>query len=542
MRAFWLLVLVPLVMAGYLAVRLSSDGAELRGVEVQGLLDGRLADVRSRTSQALATIERQLDDKLAEAPTTPDELRAFGRTIPLARQVFRLDADGRLVFPTSGADASRAEREFLDRTASIWTGGAILAGNPTNPEPTSTPTRNKRSAPGVGDSLVDLAARQPHAWLSWYWAEGLHLLFWRRAPQGGVVGVEVERVGVLARVVGALPTTALEDGRMELVDSRAQTVHQWGPMLPADGVPATAPDASVALAPPLESWRLRYFISPAQREALSGGPGAGLFLGLGAVGLALLGLAIYVYREYTRRLRDAARRVGFVTRVSHELRTPLTNIRMYAELLEDDATAASDGEHDNADTDNDQARRARVIIAESERLGRLIDNVLAFARHQRGTLTTRAERVDLDDVVRAAVAKFEPVLDARSIAVNYELSGPPPVRAGADVIDQIVTNLLSNVEKYAASGGQVTVATRAVNGHVIVGVTDRGPGIPPADRDAIFEPFHRANDALTGASGTGIGLAIARELARTAGGELALTSTERGACFELTLPLAGDPS
>lgn len=528
MRAFWLLVLVPLAMAGYLAVRVSTEGAELRRHELQGLLDGRLADVRTRASQAFAQLERELAEQLAAAPAEPDALRALGRRAPLARQVFRLDGRGRLTFPTSGGDASGAEREFLERTASIWTGRAILHGGGQEREPSAP----RRGAPGLGDSLVDLAARQAHGWLAWYWAEGLHLLFWGRADDGGVIGVEVERVGVLARVVGALPTGALEDGRMELADSRGQTVHQWGPMLPADDAPAQAPDASVALEPPLDAWQLRYFISPEARAALSGRADTGLLLGLGAFGLALIGLGVYIYREYTRRLRDAANRVGFVTRVSHELRTPLTNIRMYAELLED----ALDG----AD-DDDQARRARVIVAESQRLGRLIENVLAFARHQRGVRAAAPGRVDVDAVVREAVAVFEPALGARGIEVKLELADPPPARASADAVDQIVANLLSNVEKYAAAGGEVVVATRAADGRVVVSVADRGPGVPARERDAIFEPFHRAGDSLTGASGTGIGLAIARELARAAGGELALAEAERGACFELTLPVAGDP-
>jgi len=331
LRAFWLLVLVPLAVAGYLAVRVSSEGRELRRHELQGLLDGRLADVKTRASQAFAALERQLAEQLAEAPARPDDLRALERRIPLARQVFRLDARGRLTFPASGGDASRGELEFLERTASIWTGRAILQGDGADREPPA----GRRGAPGIGDSLVDLAAQQPHGWLAWYWAEGLHLLFWRRAGDGGVIGAEVERVGVLARIVGALPTGALEDGRMELADSRGQTVHQWGPMLPAEGAPAAAPDAVAALERPLDAWQLRYFLSPPARAALSGGESTGLFLGLGAIGLALLGLAVYVYREYTRRLRDAARRVGFVTRVSHELRTPLTNIIGLIEAMQD---------------------------------------------------------------------------------------------------------------------------------------------------------------------------------------------------------------
>jgi signal transduction histidine kinase len=86
------------------------------------------------------------------------------------------------------------------------------------------------------------------------------------------------------------------------------------------------------------------------------------------------------------------------------------------------------------------------------------------------------------------------------------------------------------------------VATRAADDRVVVSVADRGPGVPPRERDAIFEPFHRAGDSLTAASGTGIGLAIARELARAAGGDLVLAEAERGARFELTLPTFTQPT
>ena len=522
MRAFWLIVLVTLATASYLAVRVSAEDAALQEHELQGLLDGRLDDLRTRTSQAVATLERELAEQLADAPATRDELRAF--RVPLARQVFRLDRDGVRLYPRDDADASAGEREFLVRTESIWSGRAILddpGDGDSDAAPRAAPRRHGRRQ---HDNLLAVSRRQSHGWLRWYWAEGLHLVFWRRAHDGGVAGAELERIAVLARIVGALPTTELADGRMELADSRGETVHQWGPMLGTTG----APDAVASLEPPLDSWQLRYYISPAQREALTRGVGAGLFLGVGALALALLGLAIYVHREYARRLRDAANRVGFVTRVSHELRTPLLNIGLYGELLEEHAE------------DDDQLRRARVIVAETQRLGRLIDNVLAFTRHQRGTLVAAADRIDIEAAVREAVAKFEPALEARSIAVHLDLALTPSVRAGVDAVDQIVANLLSNVEKYAAAGGEVSVSTRRVDRHVVVTVADRGPGVPSGERDRIFEPFHRANESLTGASGTGLGLSIARELARSAGGELALADSERGACFELFLPVAGD--
>ena len=112
MRAFWLLVLAPLAIAGYFAVRVSADGDELRSRELHNLLDGRLADVRTRASGATAAIERDLVERLAVAPTAADDLRALGRTIPLARQVFRGSRDGKLVFPVANADAIALPRFF----------------------------------------------------------------------------------------------------------------------------------------------------------------------------------------------------------------------------------------------------------------------------------------------------------------------------------------------------------------------------------------------------------------------------------------------
>ena len=512
MRAFWLLVLPPLAIAGYLAVRVTRDGEAMRRHELQALLDGRLADVRTRASRAVATIERQLGEQLGSSPTAVDELRALARHVPLASAIFRLDREGRLVFPVGNTNASADEREFLERTASIWTGRAILGGG------SAEGTTARKTALGRGDSVVDLAAQDDHGWLSWYWAEGLHLLYWRRAGDGGVIGVEVERIGMLARVVGALPTAELEDGRMELADSRGQTVHQWGPLRTGSRPPASPAleaiehpgaalpraDATLALESPLDSWQLRYFISPAQRHALLGGTETGTLLGIAAATLALLGLAVYLYREYTRRLREAAERVGFVTRVSHELRTPLANIRMYAELMDD-----------AIDDDPEQARRAHVIVSESQRLGRLIDNVLAFARRRHGAATAQV-RVDVDQAVRDTVAKFEPAFSSRAIYVRLDLDASAEACAGAGTVEQIVTNLMSNIEKYAP-GGEVTITSRVVDNRIVVDVADHGPGVPAGDRVRIFEPFHRSGDRLTSATGTGIGLAIARDLARAAG-------------------------
>jgi signal transduction histidine kinase len=218
--------------------------------------------------------------------------------------------------------------------------------------------------------------------------------------------------------------------------------------------------------------------------------------------------------------------MSFVNQVSHELKTPLTNIRMYAELLDDDLY----------DADERTRRHLGVIVEESQRLSRLIGNILTFARHQREKLTLRPAPKQLDEVVAAVIEQFRPALDEKGITVELDLAAPHPARLDADAIGQILGNLLSNVEKYAATGHLARVTTRQDGPRLTLTVADAGPGIPPRHRERVFEPFHRVSDALSdGVAGTGIGLGIARTLARLHGGDLVLCPSERGATFEASL-------
>ena len=213
----------------------------------------------------------------------------------------------------------------------------------------------------------------------------------------------------------------------------------------------------------------------------------------------------------------------FVGQVSHELKTPLTNIRMYAEMLEEQLA-----------TEPQQRNYLGVIINESQRLSRLIGNVLNFSR----TPTLQLREVDVDALVRRTLDNFLPGFSARGIAVASRLEAGRAVTTDHDMLEQILNNLLSNVEKYAAEGKRVAVSTGIDGGQLALRVRDYGPGIPASERRRIFEPFYRIDDRLTeGVSGTGIGLTIARQQARRLGGDLVIIDVENGACFELRLPL-----
>ena len=342
--------------------------------------------------------------------------------------------------------------------------------------------------------------------------------------------MEISRTVLLSDIVARLPDSPAGpsaergEGRIVLTDASREILYQWGPHQPAAG---QSPAAAVDLAAPLSGWRLAFYAPDL--------PGSGSFArgaafpvaaGLAAALLALAGLAVYFYRENTRDLREAAQRVTFVNQVSHELKTPLTNIRLYAELLEDEIPA--------------EARKARtrlaVITAETERLSRLIHNVLTFAREQKKTLQLRIAPAVVDEVVAAVVQSFRPALEAREIAIETDLRAPAPVSVDRDALEQILGNLFGNVEKYAASGKSMKVSSRQEGDCTEISVADKGPGIAPGDRARVFEPFVRLSHRLTdGTTGAGIGLTIARALARRHGGDVRLESEGEGACFKVTL-------
>ncbi|MFO1351841.1 MAG: HAMP domain-containing sensor histidine kinase [Gammaproteobacteria bacterium] len=136
----------------------------------------------------------------------------------------------------------------------------------------------------------------------------------------------------------------------------------------------------------------------------------------------------------------------------------------------------------------------------------------------------------------ATLEAFRPALEGKSVAIDFRAGAGADVSLDADALEQILNNLFSNVEKYAAAGGRLEVATWQEGDFSHIVVRDHGPGIPKRERERIFQPFYRIGAKLNeGVTGTGIGLTIARELARLHGGDLTLVAGGKGACFQVTL-------
>jgi signal transduction histidine kinase len=251
---------------------------------------------------------------------------------------------------------------------------------------------------------------------------------------------------------------------------------------------------------------------------------------ISAAGVALLLVlsGAFLLIQQRRALRLAEERVSFVNRVSHELGTPLTNI-----LLNLDLAAGS-----LAARPQETRRRLALVNEEAQRLARLVSNVLTFSRKERNQLELREEPCLPDEVMAGVLDQFRPSLDRRNVTVEWHGEALSSVLIDRDSLAQIVGNLISNVEKYAASARWMRITSIIEAGHLCVTVSDRGPGIPEHQRERIFEAFERVHRGVNeGSSGTGLGLAIARDLARRMGGDLTLESSRQGAMFRLTIPV-----
>ena len=254
-----------------------------------------------------------------------------------------------------------------------------------------------------------------------------------------------------------------------------------------------------------------------------------VYLAVGSGSVLVVALGWLYFRESNRAMREAQQRVTFVNQVSHELKTPLTNIQLYTEMAADRAEKADD---------QTALRYLQVVGAETSRLSRLINNVLNLARQQRDRLSVQLRTGVLDEVVEKTTEYWRALLEGRQIAIDLSLGAPAKIKLDADAITQILGNLLSNVEKYAAQGKYVRIATEMDETSARLIVQDRGPGIADGKREIVFEAFERLRSDLTeGVSGTGIGLTISRELGRLHGGTLEVDVNYReGSRFVLTIP------
>jgi signal transduction histidine kinase len=221
----------------------------------------------------------------------------------------------------------------------------------------------------------------------------------------------------------------------------------------------------------------------------------------------------------------------FISMVSHELRTPLTSIRASMQLLVADELTSGD---------SDARRLVQVALANTDRLIRIVNDILDMSKIEAGEMVVAPKRTRLQPIIDDSVRSVEAVARDAGVTIVHSHNGGGEVMADPDRTIQVLVNLLSNAVKHSPSGSTVEVSSAAGHGVAAVSIRDSGPGIPAHKVEFIFEPFTQLDGSDTRRiAGTGLGLTIARALAEKQGGSIRVSSREgAGATFTLTLPLA----
>ena len=247
--------------------------------------------------------------------------------------------------------------------------------------------------------------------------------------------------------------------------------------------------------------------------------------------LSITSFGAYLFwLDMKREMRMVELRSQFVSSVSHELKTPLTAIRMFAETLRMGRATNQRTQNEYLDT----------IVNESERLTRLLNNVLDFSKIEQGKKTYHQTSTSLAEVVQTAVRALEYPLSQEGFELHVAIEDNlPPVRVDRDAVQQAILNLLSNAMKYSPGSREIDLRLQGRNGEVVIQVTDQGIGIAPEERIRIFEKFYRAGTPENKMiPGTGLGLTLVEHMANAHGGRVEVESrVGEGSTFSIYLPI-----
>ena len=576
------LILIPILILGWLSVRLEQNQQQLIQHQFQALVEVKLKSVDGLFQGHFQRLEAVLQSEAAELNqnASSQALRQLSKSSPYIEQVFILDSTRKLIYPTP-TNATAQEIQFLQQTKtlletpSLFThtqesntttqkanAPELLAQAPYSAQLKSVPqtqrlTRSTEKSINAETEIAPLISRRSQAtssiaadspiassnisdkqveqveptdsgWIAWYNNTQLQHIYWQTTADNRVMGFAISRARLLSDLINLLPDQSeitaehpLNNSIITLKNSRGEVSYEWGST--KENVDHLTPIKTLNLSHPLGSWRLEYTttsLSKPQQNWLE------KLLIIVITLSALSALGWLVYREQTRESRLALQRVNFVNQVSHELKTPLTNVRMYTEMLENQLD----------DEQVKQKRYLNIINNESKRLTRLIDNVLSFSKLERDGLDLNLQMATVQECINNTLEAFAPAFAQRGIDPKLTSHCDTNVLLDPHCTEQILNNLFSNAEKYAADSGVLQIECWQEGDYSFIRIHDNGPGIDEYSSRSIFEQFYRASNKLTdGISGTGIGLSIARELARKHGGDLILESTTQGASFLLSL-------
>jgi len=571
---FWALILVPTLILSAFALRLLSN--EQKRINQTGI--NTLTDRAQTISETIHLTVQTVQDNITASLLNlrPDvllaELISWEETNPLIRNIFIFNSDKKLEYPVQGLASTKEEQRFINRYDSLFTGQLSFDFDSTlsmeekkvmrrdyqeNILYSSVPKKEKSSS---RQELVKLSKAKPSAarpsriesgqkapslnepleeglkldeekglqkpiersgWIPWFSENRLFILGWaQKTEDSPIYGIELELMTLLSRLLISFPDLNETRAALMLIDGNGKFMHQAGTL---DVTSADKPVSIVSVSDLLPHWRIALFVD---ENGLGKGNG---FLYVSILLLAIFIVAIlsggYLLTRFTlQNLLDAQQKTSFVSSVSHELKTPLTSIRMYAELL------LSKRVEDEKKT----KRYLSVIVNESGRLTRLINNVLDFGKLEQGNKIYTQSIFSLDQFLNQMIETHSIRIKEQGLEVKTQILGSNfKVNSDRDALEQVFLNLLDNALKYAGEGRFIKFALETKGQFVMFKICDDGPGIPMDQRELIFKKFHRVDNSLSSKqAGSGLGLSIAKQILQDLSGDLFYEAMpENGSCF-----------
>ena len=376
-----------------------------------------------------------------------------------------------------------------------------------------------RCGPVVEDQW---AAAREWGYISGVWPDGTSFLMYLGAAEGGgAVGILFDWDALTALMQEQVDGLADRGFALALFDTDAEAAF------------VAAHREAIYETAPASRWmdRVRLGIWAVDASAATGYYRTRNYLvggGIFALAVSVVLGGLMILRDAGREVQVARLRSEFVANVSHELRTPLTSIRLYAETL-------LMGRYRSAEQMQDYLT---TLLHESRRLSHLVDNVLDFARIERGDRTYQRQPCDLGAVARAALETFGGVFAAEGFEVEEAIAAErPPVLADQEAVEGAVANILGNAVKYSSQRKAIRLAVEQRGAEVVVEVADRGIGLPAGEEERVFEQFHRGANAASTA-GTGLGLSLVKSVVEAHGGRVeAAGRPDGGSVFRLYFPV-----
>ncbi len=533
---YWLLLLIPtFVISAFLFQTLRQERTRI--------VEATYETARNRAETIAETIRlttRGVEHTIIQAllllpvdDTLQEMLLGFVRTTDLVSNVFIWSPESGLLYPVEGEEVTAGDKQFIERYRPLFTGRLSWQSAtdtvPRDAEATPSVTGNSLLSSLTGPSQDGATGTQAsEGWIRWFKEDKQSILGWvQRRPGDIIYGAQVNLDGLLRWLINYFPETEPQGIEYALLDERGKVLYQTGTH---EIGPGLEPHTRISLAPYLPYWQVATYVLDLPLTAQSGERFFLLTVLLLAIFVAaiILGGSLLTWQAH-RNIVSAQQKTSFVSNVSHELKTPLTSIRMFAELLQEDRI-------------RDPAKRThylKVIVAESQRLTRLVNNVLDFSRLEQGRKKYHLKELELSgylryilETQRLRVQEAGMALDNRIEESDYR------VQTDEDAVEQVLLNLLDNAIKYASEGKELTVDLIAGNGQLKVCVMDRGPGVSAKHRTRIFDKFHRVDSSLTSRHpGSGLGLSIARTIMRDLKGDLLYEPREGGgSCFVVQIP------